>query len=108
MGKKSISKGKRAERELVKILNEAGLNAQRMAPMQAGESLKFPDVLLTSPSGENFRIEVKHRERLPEYLWNWLERVDVVYLDKNYKKEGIVLIRLSDFIKLVKNQEIPF
>ena len=56
------------------------------------------------PNGD--RIEVKNRESIAEYLWNWLAQGDAKYLvlRKNHK-EPLALLKLDDLIQLI--QKLP-
>jgi hypothetical protein len=61
MGKKSRTKGATGEREAVAVAIELGYrDAKRAAPMQAGHSEDFPDVLGVGV----FYIEVKRHKRV--------------------------------------------
>lgn len=93
----SKQKGTRAENEVVRKFNEAGIDAKRqpMSGMLAGFK---GDVVL--PNGD--RIEVKNRESIAEYLWTWLAQGDAKYLvlRKNHK-EPLVLLTLDDLLALM-------
>lgn len=93
----SKAKGTRAENEVVRKFNEAGIDAKRqpMSGMLAGFK---GDVVL--PNGD--RIEVKNRESIAEYLWTWLAQGDAKYLvlRKNHK-EPLVLLTLDDLLALM-------
>lgn len=93
----SKQKGTRAENEVVRKFNEAGIDAKRqpMSGMLAGYK---GDVVL--PNGD--RIEVKNRESIAEYLWTWLAQGDAKYLvlRKNHK-QPLVLLTLDDLLELM-------
>lgn len=93
----SKQKGTRAENEVVRKFNEAGIDAKRqpMSGMLAGYK---GDVVL--PNGD--RIEVKNRESIAEYLWTWLAQGDAKYLvlRKNHK-QPLVLLTLDDLLALM-------
>lgn len=72
---KSKDKGTRAENEVVRILNEAGVDAKRQ-PMSGMLADYKGDVIL--PSGD--LIEVKNRESIANYIWEWLAQGGAKYL----------------------------
>lgn len=96
----SRPKGKRGELELVHAANRAGFPAKRTAPMQAGLSTTWPDVLIEIPDGQ-IRAECKYRESLPEWLWKYLEGMDILHLRKN-RKDALVVLRESDYFALLQ------
>ena len=65
-GKASRNKGKRGEREVVRILKAYGFDAERTAPLQAGKS-KRPDVLATAGK-RSIVVEVKRIKRIPAII----------------------------------------
>jgi len=93
----SKQKGTRAENEVVRKFNEAGIAAKRQ-PMSGMLADFKGDVVL--PNGD--RIEVKNRESIAEYLWTWLAQGDAKYLvlRKNHK-DPLVLLTLADLIDLL-------
>ncbi len=86
MAKKEREKGKRGEREVVKLLKEAGFEARRTAPLQAGETSGDPDVELDN----KYRIEVKRRKNGFEQLYKWLKNTDFLFVRAD-RKDYIVL-----------------
>lgn len=101
---KARSKGTRAENEVVRKFNEAGIAAKRQ-PMSGMLADFKGDVVL--PNGD--RIEVKNRESIAEYLWTWLAQGDAKYLvlRKNHK-EPLALLKLDDLITLLAQvQKLP-
>lgn len=96
MGKLSKNKGKRGEREVVRLLREAGFEARRTAPLQAGESsLGDPDVELD----KRFKIEVKRRKSGLKHLYDWLKDADFLFVRAD-RKDYIVAMSLETFLKL--------
>lgn len=97
----SKAKGTRAENEVVRKFNDAGIAAKRQ-PMSGMLADFKGDVVL--PNGD--RIEVKNRESIAEYLWTWLAQGDAKYLvlRKNHK-EPLVLLTLDDLLALM--QKLP-
>lgn len=72
---KAKAKGTRAENEVVRLLNEAGIAAKRQ-PMSGMLADYKGDVIL--PSGD--LIEVKNRESIANYIWDWLAQGGAKYL----------------------------
>lgn len=92
----SKDKGRRAEHLVANALAEAGVPAKRQ-PL-SGSLLDYKgDVVL----GNGKRIEVKHRETIAGYLWDWIAQGDADYLViKKNNKRPLVLMSLEDFITL--------
>lgn len=98
---KSKAKGTRAENEVVQLLTEAGIPAERI-PLSGSLGGKYSsDVVIGSVDTPLARIEVKNRESLAEYLWDFLEPVDYLVLRKNHHKP-LVVMEMDQFIKLYK------
>ena len=95
---KAKAKGTRAENEVVRLLNEAGISAKRQ-PMSGALKDYKGDVVL--PDGDAF--EVKNRESIAEYLWTWLAQGDAKYLvlRKNHH-DPLVLLKFDDLIELLR------
>lgn len=92
-GKRSRGKGYRGERELVLKLKELGIDVKRTA--HAGN----PGDLTIS---DGSKIEVKNRESIGNYLWEWQENVQYVAVTKNHKPY-LIQMSLEQFAKLVKS-----
>lgn len=104
MSSKSKLKGTRAENEVVRKFNEAGIAAKRQPLSGALKDYKG-DVIL--PNGDV--AEIKNRESIAEYLWTWLAQGDAKYLvlRKNHK-EPLALLKLDDLISLLAGlQKLP-
>jgi hypothetical protein len=95
LAKKEREKGKRGEREVVKLLKEAGFEARRTAPLQAGETSGDPDVELDN----KYRIEVKRRKNGFEQLYKWLKNTDFLFVRAD-RKDYIVSMSLQTFLEL--------
>ena len=101
---KSKDKGTRAENEVVRILNEAGIDAKRQ-PM-SGMLVDFKgDVIL--PGGD--LIEVKNRESIANYIWEWLAQGGAKYLvlRKNHRVPLAVmpLTELGELLRIKQEYE---
>ena len=102
MGKFSRTKGATGERELCKVLSDAGFPAHRTAPMQAGHVGEgYPDI---HAEGLPYHIEVKRCERVEVDRWfaeaeaNAQDDVVIAYR-KNGNRWRVVL-DLSTFLAL--------
>lgn len=98
----SKSKGRRAEHLVADRLTEAGIPARRQ-PL-SGSLLEFKgDVVLSCGK----RIEVKNRESIAGYLWDWIAQGEADYLviKKNHK-QPLVLMSFDDFVDLLHSQVV--
>jgi len=100
MGKKSISKGKRGEREFANYLKSKDIDARR-GQQHKGTS-DSPDVISEMP----YHIEVKRVEAL--HLYPSLEKAKeegdktpIVAHRKN-NKDWVIILYADDFIDMVK------
>lgn len=97
---RSKDKGRRAEHAVVTALNQAGIDAKRQ-PLSGSLVDYKGDVVLADGS----RIEVKHRENIAEYLWQWLAQGDASYLViKKNNHKPLVLMEIDKFIDLFKGK----
>ena len=93
-GKKSRDKGYRGERNLVKLLNEAGIEARRI-PLSGATWMKGDLVI------ENMKAEVKVRKEGFKRIYDWLSGNDLLFL-KADRKDYLVVMRLDLFEKILK------
>ncbi len=107
----SIRKGKRAEREAVRIFRDFGLGAERTSPMQASGSKLLPDVnVYVSPSW-TLRIECKADGSVPKYIFSIMENdaIDILMLKRTKKPAGwLCVLRpelLVSLLKIVREEE---
>lgn len=103
----SKDKGRRAENEVVKLLADAGITAERV-PLSGSFGGKYTgDVVLGSIDHPTARVEVKNRESIAEYLWDWLAQGDADYLvlRKNNHKP-IVLMSFDKWTELLKGDKL--
>lgn len=80
-------KGKAFEQSCAKQARDAGLDAQRTAPLQAAGSDVDADLLLAG-----YRVECKDRASIPGYIWEWLGTNDMLLIH-TFRKETLALIR---------------
>lgn len=93
-GKKSRDKGYRGERNLVKLLNEAGIKAKRI-PLSGATWMKGDLVI------ENMKAEVKVRKEGFKRIYDWLSGNDLLFL-KADRKDYLVVMRLNLFERILK------
>jgi Holliday junction resolvase len=94
-GKSPRQKGDRLEREVVKLLQAAGVPARRV-PL-SGSIAGYPGDVVVTVAGRDHVLECKSRRDFAT-LYAWLERRDAVIL-KADRKEPLMVLRLSDFLK---------
>ncbi len=93
-GRAPRRKGDRLEREVVKLLQAAGVPARRV-PL-SGSMAGYPGDVVVTVAGRDHVLECKARKSLP--LYTWLMNRDALIL-KADRKEPLMVLRLSDFLK---------
>ena len=102
-GKGSRNKGSAAEREVVRILNDAGLHAEKRGAGFSGDDLRVREL----PS---HYLEIRRREQLRIPAWcREIEskadgRVPVLIFRRSHEPWRVV-VSLDYFIELVKGEE---
>ena len=103
----SRDKGKRGEREVARLLCDAGFMARRGQQFRGGSD--SPDVICESLPW--MHAEVKYREQ--HNAWEWMtqaaiemhkDQVPVVFMRKR-RQPWLVVLRFDDFITLAKAKE---
>jgi hypothetical protein len=108
-GRAAKLKGNRAERNLVKTLQLAGIAAERTPLSGAVRSSRFGggyDVRI--PFGNQaMRAEVKHHANGFRRLYKWLQPVDIVVVKADYSEPLAILPlkRLMELIELRKSKK---
>ncbi len=94
-------KGSTGERELVNVLKEAGIEAQRV-PLSGSVDGYAGDVYLP---GLNKRVEVKRRKNGLKTVYDWLaHNPDVSYLAFRIDRQPwIIAMPLDEFISLLRS-----
>ena len=90
-GKFAKAKGRRDEQEIVKLLQGWGLDAKRTGYHQVFGGTKAAADVICHQNGVELHYECKHRESLPEWLWEYLGAHDALWLHKNGKARLVVL-----------------
>ena len=95
-GRKSRSKGRRGEQDVVKLLKSWGLEAKRTGYHQVfGGTESAPDVQCGS-----LCYEVKWQEGIADRLWEWVARHDALWLKKN-GKPWLVVLPVEEYRRLI-------
>ena len=97
-GKASRQKGDRAEREVVHILQEAGIAAERI-PLSGSAGGRFASDVLVPVFGHDRRIEVKCKADGFALIYRWLVNRYGLVLRAD-RSEPLIVIRLRDFAEL--------
>jgi hypothetical protein len=104
-GRRSRQKGDRAERSLVKMLQLAGVAAERTPMSGAVRSSRFGggyDVHVPL-FGRDMRSEVKHHANGFQRLYRWLAPVDILILRADHS-EPLVVLPLKLMLEIAKNK----
>lgn len=96
-GRAPRQKGDRAERDLVKRLQAAGVAAKRV-PL-SGSAAGYPGDVCATVGGRELCLEVKSRKDF-KTLHDWLTDRDAVVL-KADRKEPLVVLRLDMVLELL-------
>lgn len=99
MGKKSRRKGYRLEHELETIFRENGIEAQRV-PLSGGAGGLFVGDLII----QRKIAEVKGRKEGFKEIYKWIEGKDYLLIRAD-RREWLVVLRLSDFIPMLKGEK---
>lgn len=100
-GKRPKRKGTRAEREVLKLLQEAGLEAKRV-PL-SGSAPGYPgDLVAHLPGLGEVVVEVKARRRFG--LEGWLEGRGLLVLRPD-RRPPLAVMRLEDLLKALGVKE---
>jgi Holliday junction resolvase len=102
-GRFSRSKGLRAERGVVALLQDAGFAAERV-PLSGAARGRFGGDISVPILGTDRRIEVKCRATGFSRLYTWLADTDFLVL-KADRREPLVVLRLSEAISLITQIE---
>ena len=98
-GKASRQKGDRFERAVVKLLNEAGIPAERV-PLSGSAGGSFSGDIKAQLFGRPFVIEAKARGDGFKQLYEWLLERDVLVLRAD-RQECLVVLRLPLAVEIV-------
>lgn len=101
MPKMQRDKGAAFERWVVRFFKSLGLDATRMAPMQAGHR-RHADVETERKGVPAYSVECKHQRAVPEYFYNCLAQAEEgpgvpVVIAKGHRKRPIVVMYLDDW-----------
>jgi hypothetical protein len=99
-GRAPRRKGDRLEREVVKLLQAAGVPARRV-PL-SGSARGYPGDLVVTVAGRDHVLEVKARRDFKTF-YGWLQHRDAVIL-KADRKEALVVLRLADLLNALESE----
>lgn len=106
MGKSQKRKGNEGERELVKLLNKAGVEC-RKTPMSGALHFWKGDVEFAPYFENGEKGEVKRREDIANKYYKILDNVfEPVEVVNKRNKESFVLMRIEDFIEIKRGELI--
>ena len=105
-GRASKLKGDRAERELVKLLQLAGVAAERTPMSGATRSSRFGGGydLHVPIFGREWKAESKHHATGFARLYKWLKPVDILIVRADYK-EPLVVLPLKTLVEIAQAAE---
>jgi Holliday junction resolvase len=102
-GRFSRSKGLRAERNIVALLQNAGFAAERV-PLSGAARGRFGGDISVPLLGTDRRIEVKCRANGWPRFYAWLDNADFLVL-KADRREPLVVLRMSEAVRLLTHLE---
>jgi Holliday junction resolvase len=102
-GRRSRDKGNRAERGLVRFLQDAGFAAERI-PLSGAAGGSFAGDVTLPVFGDDWTIEVKCRARGFAQLYQWLGSNDALVVRAD-REPMLVVLRLSKAVTLLRRAE---
>ena len=102
-GRASRDKGNRAERALVRLLQEAGLAAERV-PLSGSAGGRFGSDVSVPLLGIDRRIEVKCRADGFRELYKWIDSADALVLRAD-NRTPLLVVRLPFAIEVAMKAE---
>ncbi len=99
-GRAPRQKGDRLEREVVKLLQAAGVPARRV-PL-SGSMAGYPGDVVVTVAGRDHVLECKSRRDFAT-LYKWLEHRDALVL-KGDRREHLVVLRLGDLLNALQSE----
>jgi Holliday junction resolvase len=103
MSKKSRDKGCRVERELVRILQDFGMAAERV-PLSGACHGRYAGDISVPVLGEDMTLEVKARAKGFAQPYAWLEGADALIV-KADRKEPLLVIPLKRAAEIIMRAE---
>lgn len=100
MGKMERRKGYRVEHEIENSFRSAGIEAKRV-PLSGSTNFAKGDVQIALKNNRILTAEVKARKEGFKQIYDWLEGKDLLIIKAN-KKEPLVVLRLRDYIQMIK------
>lgn len=103
MGKPSRDKGALFERQLVHLLQDAGMAAERV-PLSGAAGGSFAGDISVPFLGRDNRFEAKIRADGFRELYRWLDKHKGLFLRAD-RRTPLVVLRMDDFCELVMTSE---
>lgn len=103
MGKPSRDKGARAERALVRYLQELGRAAERV-PLSGAAGGRFSGDISVPVLGDDWLLEVKVRANGFRELYRWLADSDALVVRAD-RREPLLVISLSRAVDILDTAE---
>jgi len=97
VGKFSRDKGARNERELVNLLRERGLRAERV-PLSGAAGGSFGGDIIADLGGRRQLIECKVRADGFKQIYGWLEGNDILAIKRD-RSEWLVILPLDKYLE---------
>lgn len=101
-GRRSRDKGNRMEREIVNTFLTAGISAERV-PLSGSAGGSYTGDLTFAAIGQDWLGEAKCRADGFKVIRGWLAPVRALFL-KADRQETLVVVRMSDFIALLRGK----
>ena len=102
-GRSPRDKGNRAERVIVRLLQEAGLAAERV-PLSGAAHGRFSGDISVPLLGVDRRVEVKVRADGFREIYKWIDGADLLILRADYRMP-LVVMRLPLAIEIARTAE---
>lgn len=102
-GRRSRDKGNRSERALVNHFLDGGVSAERV-PLSGAAGGSYKGDLTFACMGQDWVAESKVRATGFASIYRWLAPVRALFV-KADRQETLVVVRLSDFIELVRRSK---
>jgi Holliday junction resolvase len=102
-GRRSRDKGARGERAIVRLLQAANFNAQRV-PLSGAVGGRFAGDVLVRLLDKDLRIEAKARADGFKEIYSWLDNADALVI-KADRKEALCVVRLRFGIEIAQAAE---
>lgn len=101
-GRLSRNKGARNERAIVNLFQDAGIHSERV-PLSGAAGGSYVGDLTIAVNGEDWTCEAKLRAAGFKSIYDWLGSHRALFIRAD-RREPLVVIRVSDFVGLIKSK----